>query len=207
MPDTAMEAVNSKTGEIVPISLDMEKWQVMRQQADVLVKSGFLPVSVNTPEKALAIMQKGKELGIGPMEALSSINVIQGKPSVSPQLMLALARRTGELIDMKMDISDIHATVTIVRKNQSPYSTHFGVKEATDLGLMGKDNYKKQAGTMFGWRALAANLRITFPDAIAGLYLVEEMTGGEETTITTRGPVAMPKAIEKPQSIETEIIK
>jgi len=201
------ELVNTKTGELMPVSLDMEKWQVMRQQADVLVKSGFLPASVNTPEKALAIMQKGKELGIGPMEALSSINVIQGKPSVSPQLMLALARRTGELIDMKMETSEKGATVTITRKGQSPYTTTFGVKEATDLGLMGKDNYKKQAGTMFGWRALAANLRITFPDAISGLYLVEEMTGGEETTITTRGPVAMPKAIEKPQPIETEITK
>lgn len=200
------EIVDTKTGELVPISLDMERWQIMRQQADILVKSGFLPTSVNTPEKALAIMQKGKELGIGPMEALSSINVIQGKPSVSPQLMLALARRTGELIDMKMDVSEKGATVTVTRKNQSPYTTTFGIKEATDLGLMAKDNYKKQAGTMFGWRALAANLRITFPDAISGLYLVEEMTGGEET-ITTRGPVTMPKAIEKPKPIETEISK
>jgi len=201
MPETK-EIVNTKTGEI---TVDMDRWQVMVQQATVLVKSGFLPTSVNTPEKALAIMQKGKELGIGPMEALSSINVIQGKPSVSPQLMLALARRTGEMIDMKMETSDKGATVTVTRKGQSPYTTTFGVKEATDLGLMAKDNYKKQAGTMFGWRAMAANLRITFPDAISGLYLVEEMTSGEETTITTRGPVAMPKAIEKP--IETEVTK
>ncbi len=201
------ELVNKSTGEIVPASLDMERWQVMVQQANVLIKSGFLPPSINTPEKALAIMQKGKELGIGPMEAISSINVIQGKPSVSPQLMLALARRTGELIDMKMETNEKEAVVTVTRKNQSPYTTRFGVKEATDLGLMSKDNYKKQAGTMFGWRALAANLRITFPDAISGLYLVEEMTGGEETTFTSRGPVAMPKAIEKPQALETEITK
>lgn len=201
------EMVNTKTGEMLPVSLDMEKWQIMRQQADVLVKSGFLPVSVNTPEKALAIMQKGKELGIGPMEALSSINVIQGKPSVSPQLMLALARRTGQLENLKMVSDDKGATVSVTRRGQSPYKTTYGVKEATDLGLIGKDNYKKQFGTMCQWRALAANLRITFPDAISGLYLVEEMTGGEETTITTRGPVAMPKSLEKPQHTETEITK
>lgn len=185
-----------KTAEI-----NMEQWNIMRQQAETLVKSGFLPVAINTPEKALAIMQKGKELGIPPMEAMSSINVIQGKPSVSPQLMLALARRTKELEDLKMDITPQRATVTIKRKGQSEYKTEFGIKEATDLGLMTKDNYKKQAGTMFGWRALAANLRITFPDAIGGLYLVEEMTQGEET-VTTRGPVAMPKAIET--TIETK---
>ncbi len=205
--EEAKEMVNKKTGEIVPMSLDMEKWNLMRQQAETLVKSGFLPAAVNTAEKALAIMQKGKELGIPPMEALSSINVIQGKPSVSPQLMLALARRTGELLDMKMETSEKGATVTVTRKSQSPYTTTFGVKEATDLGLMAKDNYKKQAGTMFGWRALAANLRITFPDAISGLYLVEEMTQGDETTMTTRGPVAMPKALEKPLPVETEVAK
>lgn len=198
------EVANTKTGEIVPLAAEMDKWQAMRQQAEVLVKSGFLPPAVNTPEKALAIMQKGKELGIPPMEALSSINVISGKPSVSPQLMLALARRTNELLDMKMETSEKGATVTITRKGQSPYTTSFGIKEATDLGLIGKDNYKKQPGTMFGWRALAANLRITFPDAISGLYLVEEMTQGEETY--TPRTVQMPKAIE-PLTFETETVK
>ena len=64
------------------------------------------------------------------------------------------------------------------------------------MGLIGKDNWKKQFGIMCQWRALAANLRITFPDAIAGLYTQDEMLGGEETTVTTRGSVSMPKAIE-----------
>ncbi len=195
-----MEILNMKTGE-----LSTDQWTLMRNQAEALVKSGFLPVAINTPEKALAIMQKGRELGIPPMEAMSSINVIQGKPSVSPQLMLALARRTGELEDLQMDVSDKVANVTVKRKGQSAYTTTFGIKEATDLQLITKDNYKKQPGVMFQWRALAQNLRVTFPDAIAGLYLVEEMIPGEET-ITTRGSVQMPKSIEN-KPIETETIK
>lgn len=197
------EVVNVETGEITNHpTLDMERWNLMRDQAQTLVKSGFLPPAVNTPEKALAIMQKGKELGIPPMEAISSINVIQGKPSVSPQLMLALARRTKELLDLKMETNDKGAVVTITRKGQSPYTTSFGVKEATDLGLMGKDNYKKQPAVMFQWRALAQNLRVTFPDAIGGLYLVEEMTGGDEAA-PSRPPVQMPK----PLVVETEVAK
>ena len=195
-----------ETKEITAVDSSVDHWNVMRQQAEVLVKSGFLPVAINTPEKALAIMQKGKELGIPPMEAMSSINVIQGKPSVSPQLMLALARRTGELEDLKMESNDKGATVTIKRKDQSPYTTSFGIKEATDLQLIGKDNYKKQAATMFQWRALAANLRVTFPDAISGLYLVEEMTQGDEVSVTATlnraTAVQMPKALEP---VETKI--
>lgn len=206
--------LNTKTGEIVPlppqiipIGIDMERWQVMRQQADILVKSGFLPMAINTPEKALAVMQKGRELGIGPMEAIGSISIIQGKPSVSPQLMLALARKTGELEDLKMESSDKGATVTVKRKNQSSYTTTFGLAEATAMALIGKDNYKKQFGIMCQWRAVAANLRITFPDAIAGLYTTDEMTGGDESTVTTRGPVYMPRALESKKPTETEITK
>jgi hypothetical protein len=179
-----LEVVDKKTGELMTI--DMERWQVLRQQADVLVKSGFLPVAVNTPEKAIAIIMKGKELGIGAMEALSSINIIQGKPSVSPQLMLGLARRTKELEDLKMDANDKGATVTIKRKGQSEYTTKFGIAEATALGLVNKDNYKKQPAVMYQWRALAQNLRVTFPDAISGLYTVDEMEGNESTVTDTR---------------------
>ncbi len=181
-------------------------WEEMRKQAESLVKSGFLPTAINTPEKALAIMQKGKELGIPPMEALSQINVIQGKPSVSPQLMLALARRTGELEDIQMEATDKGATVTIKRKGQSPYKTTFGVKEATDMGLITKDNWKKQFSVMAQWRALAANLRITFPDAIGGMYLIEEMTQGEES-YSARPPVKMPKAIGEAEPVATEVIE
>jgi len=178
-------------------------------QAEAFVKSGLLPASVNTPEKALIIIQKGRELNIPPLEALSSINVIQGKPSVSPQLMLALARRTGQLHDIQMKITNDGATVTITRTGQSPYTTMFGVVEATDMGLINKDNWKKQFGIMCQWRALAANLRITFPDAISGLYTPDEAGAimDEEGALVSRPTIQMPKAIQK-DSVETsEIIE
>ena len=148
---------------------------VMQKQASIMIKSGFLPQSIKTPEQAITIMIKGRELNIPYMEALSSINVILGKPTISPQLMLALARRTKELEDIKITEDDKGCEVIIKRKNQSSYRSFFGELEADDMGLSGKDNYKKQAQTMYKWRALAANLRVTFGDAICGLYLHEEI--------------------------------
>ncbi len=203
------EAVNKKTGELVPMSPAMERWTVDLQQAHTLVKSGFLPLAINTAEKAIAIIFKGRELGIGPMEAFSSINIIQGKISVSPQLMLALARRTKELEDFDLQKDDKEAVVMIKRKGQKPVITRFGVKEATALGLFGKDNYKKQPAIMFQWRALAENLRLTFGDAVAGMYTADELgleteEDGAMHTVTTKGTVAMPKPLEKSKSIETE---
>lgn len=144
-------------------------WVALKEQAIMLVKSGFLPVAINTPEKAVAVALAGRELGIGTMESFRSINIIQGKPTVSPQLMLALANRTKELENIEIQASDEKCVVSIKRKGRSVVTNEFGVKEATELGLMGKDNYKKQKKTMFQWRALAANLRVTFPDVVLGL--------------------------------------
>jgi hypothetical protein len=150
-------------------------WASLKEQATMLVKSGFLPPSVKTPEQAIAIAITSKELGIGMMEGFRSINVIQGKPTISPQLMLALANRTGQLENIKIDANDERCVVTVTRKGRESHTETFGVKEATALMLMGRDNYNKQRATMFKWRALAANLRVTFPDVMLGFYTPEEM--------------------------------
>ena len=167
-------------------------WQSMREQATMLVKSGFLPVAINTPEKAVAIALTAKEIGIGMMEGFRSINVIQGKPTVSPQLMLALANRTGQVEDIKITHGEDFCEITIKRKGRTSYTCSFGVADATAMQLMGKDNYKKQAKTMFQWRALAANLRVTFPDVVLGLYTPEEMgaavTVGENEEMVIKAP-------------------
>ena len=54
-------------------------WQVMIEQAKVLVESGFLPSYITKPAQAVAIMMSGKELGIPTMTALRSIVLIKGK--------------------------------------------------------------------------------------------------------------------------------
>lgn len=155
--------------------VNKDDWSIIREQATVLIKSGFLPASIKTAENAIAIILQGRELGIGPMAALGTINVIQGKPTVSPQLMLALINRSGQLEDMQLESSDSGAVCMMKRKGRQPHTVRFGPKEAQALQLSGKDNYRKQAATMFQWRAVAMCARAVFPDVILGLYTPEEM--------------------------------
>lgn len=140
-----------------------------------LVKSGLLPYTIKTPESAAAIVLMGRELNIGAMTALTMIQPIQGKPTVPPQLMLALARRTKEFEDLKITDDGQTCFVTVTRKGQSPLTTSFSMENAKAMKLDGKDNWLKQPETMRKWRAVAANLRLTFTDAVAGLYIPEEM--------------------------------
>lgn len=65
------------------------------QKASILVKSGILPASVNTAQKAVAIMQKGKELGFPPMASFKHLPVVNGTPSPDGAAIGALLRRRG----------------------------------------------------------------------------------------------------------------
>src|SRR5262245_54564388 len=175
---------------------DMSSWAVIRQQAEVLVKTGFLPKSITTPEQAMAIILTGRELGIGAMAALNTINVIAGKPTISPQLMLALINRTGELEDMRISDDGQACTVLMQRRGRKPHVETFSMKDAAmmktteyiggnkqTISLSEKYNWKQQPAVMRKWRAVAACARIVFPDVILGLYSPEEM--GADTDAET----------------------
>lgn len=147
----------------------------MLQQADTLVKSGYLPKSITTPQQAVAIMTMGRELGIDAWAALNGINVIQGKPTIAPQLMLALINRSGELADISIESTDKQCTVTLTRRGRSAHRETFTMQDAAAMGLSGKDNWKKQTAVMLKWRAVSAACRVVFPDVIIGFYTPDEI--------------------------------
>lgn len=168
----------------------------LRGLGETLVKSGLLPASIKTAEAAVVIILKGRELGIPPMEALNSINVIQGKPTVSPQLMLALIYRSGQGSIQIIERSDVRSVVRAYRKGLPPQDFTFTLDDARRLGLAEKDNYRKQPAVMLQWRNVAAAARAVFPDIISGLYLPEEM--GAEVAVDDEGNMTILEASPTP---------
>ncbi|WP_034340304.1 hypothetical protein [Deinococcus misasensis] len=162
-----------------------DRFQTMCQMAEVFIRSRMLPPSIQTVEQAIVIMVKGQELGLQPLQALNGINVIQGKPTVSPQTMLSLINRSGKAEDIKFEIGQDFASCTMIRKDRTAHTERFGQKEAQSMGLLNKDNYKRQPLVMYKWRAVAACARIVFPDVIDGLYTPEEM--GADVVVDAEG--------------------
>ena len=193
----------------------MAEWGVMREQAVMLVKSKFLPKSIETPEQALAIILTGRELGIGIMQALNNINVISGKPTVPPQLMLALINRTGALEGLSIDDDGQSCTVTMKRRGREPHSESFSMKDAAlmktteyingnkqTISLSEKYNWKQQPAVMRKWRAVAACARVVFPDVILGLYTPDEM--GAHTDVETGEVIEVAPVRAVPGPTESE---
>ena len=184
------------------LSTSESDFRVMREQSIMLVKTGFLPRAIDTPEKAMAIILTGRELGIPTMTALRSIDVIQGKPTISPQLMMALINRSGELENLSItnlgngNLIDA-VQVVMKRRGRDVHTEVFSRADAQTLGLLQKDNWKKQTPVMLKWRAVAACARVVFPDVILGLYTPDEM--GAETEVETI-PSAQIVPVDIPQA-------
>jgi len=120
-------------------------------------------------------MLKGRELNIPPWADLTSIHVIQGNPTISPQLMLALIQRSGQLEDIKIEGDAQKCAVTMKRKGQSPYTVTFSLADAGLMGLKDKQNWKAQPAVMLKWRAVSACARVVFADILLGMYTTEEI--------------------------------
>jgi len=172
----SQELATRQDVRVAPISKSFDE---MMRVADTLLKSGFLPNSIKTPAQAVSIILMGREVGLPEMQALRSINVIQGKPTLSAELMLALfsARVNGESKVNKSD--ETECVITFKRPGREPHTQRFTIEQARKLGFATKDNYNKQPATMLQWRCVSAGLRFYAPDAIAGISYTPDELGAE----------------------------
>jgi hypothetical protein len=162
-------------------------WQLMKQQAGELIKSGFLPAGIKSPEQAVAIILKGRELGIPPMQALSHIHVINGKPTMSAELMLAQVFRLHPKTKLSYPERSSEKCVTKVQRDGSEPSTFSFTKEdAQAAGLLNNPTWKKFPRAMLHARCISEMCRSLFPDAIAGVSYCPEELGA---TVNENGEV------------------
>ncbi len=170
----------------------------LMRQAEVLFKSGFCPVALKTPEAVVAVILTGRELGIGPMLALRSIYMQNGKPCLMANLIAALIRRDGHAYSADM-LTDTECKITFTRKGGQVYSHAFTLADAQKAELTGGSNahsWKHYPKAMLFSRCISAGARIIVPEVIAGLYTAEELdvpvtvTEDGEMTVetTTDGP-------------------
>lgn len=142
---------------------------------------GMLPRAYEgNPANVLVAIQYGASLGIEPMAALQNIDVIQGTPTLSAKAVAAMVRANGHKLWMNEDEQNMSATCTIVRNDdkEHPVTVTRDKAWAQRMGLLTKDNYKKQPTTMLMWRAVTACANRACPELFLGLggaYTADEL--------------------------------
>ncbi|GEB79745.1 hypothetical protein DDE01_11600 [Desulfovibrio desulfuricans] len=160
----------------MPVAFDPAAANALVKVSEHLFGSGMYP-NIRNPAGAFAVVQYGYELGVGPMMALQNINVIQGKPTCSGQLMLALFQQRGGSITVEEE-SDERVTI-VFSKGANTYRCTFTKADANRAGLGSKDNWKKWPAQMLYWRCVAKGVRAIDPGAVMGLYTADEISNGD----------------------------
>ena len=138
------------------------------------------------PEEVLAVMMAGNELGIGPMQALQSINIIKGKPALSAELMRALVLSAGH--QFIIDANDQSAIAKVCRAGWPEWQTvEFNLEDAKRAGLLNNPTWTKYPRAMLSARVTSEACRLFFPDVIAGMsYTPEEIEAFAVPAMTER---------------------
>lgn len=164
---------NDKALAIVPKTIDE-----VHSLAEVLAKSTLLPDALRgkVPDVVVSILA-GQELGLAPMAAIRGVHVVQGKPVLSADTMVALVLKSG-LAEYFTCVEDTDARVTYETKRRgSPQAQKlsWSAEDTKRAGLNTKDNWRLYPRSMMKARAKSLLARDVYPDVIAGVYSDDEI--------------------------------
>jgi hypothetical protein len=148
------------------------------------------------PGNCLVAIQWGMEIGLKPLQAMQNIAVINGRPSLWGDSVIALARNSPVCEYIIEEDDGRTATCKVKRRGEPEQSRTFSMEDAKIAGLLGKQGpwtqYPKRMRQM---RARAFAIRDVFPDVLKGLPVAEElMDMPQSTPINTRTGDVMPVA-------------
>ena len=170
--DTAPALVDDVSGA-VPV-----EWYGAMRLAARIYNTPFVPKALRgDPASVLACILTGQELGLEAMQSLRMVNVIEGKPAASAELMRALVHRAGHLIgivdsttercEMRGQRDDTGETMTV----------EWTLDDARRAGLIPakpEAAWTKYPRSMLLARATSELCRALFSDVVGGLYTPEE---------------------------------
>lgn len=162
----------TKSFSLTPQSLD----EALRF-ADTLAQANIVPKDFQgNPGNILVAIQWGMELGLQPMQAMQNIAVINGRPALWGDAVIALVRGSP-LCEYIYETDDGEtATCRVKRRGEEEQIRTFSMADAKMAGLAGKPGpWTQHPRRMRQMRARAFALRDVFPDVLRGMPVAEEV--------------------------------
>lgn len=160
---------------------NFEHWQRI---ATMMSKSEMVPKAyAGKMQDILLAMEFGVSLGLAPLQAVQNIAVINGRPCLYGDAVLAVCSGHPEFENIKEEPvlgkeNEIAAyRCSVKRRGRDVVTQVFTVEQAKEAGLWGKPGpWKNYPARMLQMRARAFALRDSFSDALFGVRVAEEVT-------------------------------
>jgi len=144
----------------------------IQQLAQAVVAGGLF--GVKTQEQALSLMLLAQAEGIHPMIAARDYNIIDGKPALKADAMLARYQHSGGKISWK-EMNDTCVIGVFSHPAGGTVTIDWTMERARVAGLGGKAMWTKYPRQMLRARVISEGIRATFPSGIVGVHTPEEV--------------------------------
>lgn len=202
-----MSEVVEKSGNGVVTFMTPQNFEGAIKIAETLSKSGLVPKDYqNKPADIVVAMAWGAELGLPPLSAIQNIAVINGRPALWGDAVLALIKTKPdyEYVKESFDEKNMTATCIAKRRNEPECSGTFSQKDAELAGLWGRLTWKAYPKRMLQMRARSFALRDAFPHHLKGIALAEEVQdfGNNKSNYDTNNITIIEPEAKKPDTSE-----
>ncbi len=183
--------------EIIPTAATRDLtpgvWRMIGEMAPVMYKSRLF--GVLSPDQAAAIMLKGYELGLSVTASFEFVQVIQGKPSLSPRGAMAIllsSNLIGKIEIKRLENKDVFIgyECRMERNNGFAFTARFTMQDAMNAGLIKPDSgWAKYPENMCMWRAVGFAADVVAPDVTAGMTTMMKMPEAYGVALSESGDV------------------
>jgi hypothetical protein len=144
----------------------------MQQMAEVAAASKMFGFK-NTQE-ALAIMLLCQGENLHPAVAMRDYHVIQGRPALKADAMLARFQQAGGRVDWQV-YTDAEVTGLFSHPAGGSLKVSWTLAQAKSIGIANKDNWKNYPRAMLRARCISEGIRSVYPGCVVGVYTPEEI--------------------------------
>ncbi len=189
---------------------EIKDLSVIERAGNYIAKSGLF--GVKTPEQAIALMLVAKAEGRSPFEAARDYHIIQGRPSLKADAMLARFQQAGGKVRW-IESTDTKCSAEFTHPQGGSLTVTWTIERAKQAGLTSKDNWRQYPAQMLRARCISEGVRAVYPGACSGMYTPEEIqdmaasvpaTSQEYTFVDTPQPTPQATPQDTPQAAEQE---
>ncbi len=190
------EALSIQKGEERFGLMTEDTMRRMKEQADLVWKSGLVPKKFQNPEQIIITASYGRMLGLGFQQSLISINVIEGVPGLDAKTQLAFVRERCPKAKIRFVEQSLTRCVIEAQRpeDEKPTVIEYTYAEVPDT-LRGKANWKNHVRDMLTARCITRMTRMMFSDILAGFgYDPQELMDARE--LRAEAPQPERRAVE-----------
>jgi hypothetical protein len=144
----------------------------------IMVKSGFFK---DTKDEAQAIVKilYGREIGFGPITSMMNVYIVDGRPSLSAQIMAAAIQKSKRYHYRVRTWTATECRIAFFDGSESLGESSFSMAEAATAKLSTKDNWVKYPKSMLWARAMSLGARAYCSEVFGGVIYTPDELGAE----------------------------